>query len=220
MDSQTDNNQQPATPQTQPTTPPVTQPAPNAATGDQVTLSSQALNDRLKRAQQSAIKNLLKELGLSDVDTLKAKVGGQPTQQQPAPETNSELDELRQTLEQLKAESEQLKAEKEKAEQLRRDGLVNDAIKNAVKGVKYPDDVVTLIRSSYKDIAKAWKEDGTIDTTVITAAIEEARKARPEWFAPMTPGSPSNFGGTPPQVDQKKKEAAAKAQAAYVKRGF
>jgi ATP-dependent Clp protease ATP-binding subunit ClpA len=219
MDPQTDNNQQPATPQTQPTTPPVTQPASNAATGEQIVLTPQALNDRLKRAEKSALNRLLKELGLDSIDTAKAKLGGQPNQ--PAPETNSELDELRQTLEQLKAESEQLKAEKEKAEQLRRDGLVNDAIKTAVKGVKYPDDVVTLIRGNRSiDLSKALKEDGNIDTTVITAAIEEARKSRPEWFAPTTPGSPSNFGGTPPQIDQKKKEAAKQAQAAYAKRGF
>jgi hypothetical protein len=220
MDNPTDNNQQPATPQTQPTTPPVTQPAPNAATGEQIVLTPQALNDRLKRAEKAALNKLLKELGLDSIDTAKAKLGGQSNQQQPAPETNTRLEELLQTVETLKAESEQHKAEKEKAEQLRRDGLVNDAIKSAVKGVKYPDDVVTLIRSSYKDIAKAWKEDGTIDVTVITAAIEEARKARPEWFAPTTPGSPSNFGGTPPQIDQKKKEAAKQAQAAYAKRGF
>lgn len=219
MDSQTDNQQTPQTQQNR--TPPVTQPVqPNAGTGEQITLTPQALKERLARAEKAAQNKLLKELGLESIDAAKAKLGGTPSQQA-APETNTELDELRQTVEALKAESAQHKAEKEKAEQQRRDSLVNDAIKSAVKGVKYPDDVVTLIRGNRSiDLSKAWKEDGTIDTTVITAAIEEARKARPEWFAPTTPGSPSNFGGTPPPIDQKKKEAALNTQAAYIKKGF
>lgn len=208
--------------QPQTTPQPGTQPgATPAASGDTISLTNQALTERLKRAERTAVTRLLKDLGLESLDVLKQKLGGTPAPQTPQqPQTTPELDELRQTVEALKAESEQLKAEKQKADAARRDGVVNDALRTAVKSVKYPDDVVAWVRANHQDIAKAMKEDGAIDPAIITGAIEAARKARPEWFAPMTPGSPSNFGGVPPETDQKRKAAALQAQAAHIKKGF
>jgi hypothetical protein len=189
---------------------------------DSVTLTKRSLTQRLKRAEQTALNNLLKGLGVENVDDLKKRVSGQQPDkkaEQPNPQ-NAAQDEAAQRLEKLEEELASLREEREKTKAEQQAATVNDAIKAAVKGVKYPDDVVAWIRSNHADIAKALKEDGSVDSAIVNTAIEEVRKARPEWFAIGGPGSPSNFGGTTPEVDKKRREAASKNQTKIIRSNF
>ena len=69
---------------------------------------------------------------------------------------------------------------------------------------QYPEDVITWARQSGKDLTALLDKDGKLDDKAVKALIDEAKKARPAWFASGGPGSPSNAGGKPSGVDPAK----------------
>lgn len=164
-----------------------------------------------KEAADAARKALLKELGIADVedpkavDTVKTKLTAaqqaeeaQKTEAQKLQDRITALEKERDTAAQKAAEA----LSKAVAER------VNSRIESLAKDsrVQTPGDVVDYLEKHHTDELKsAATEDGKPDEKRIAELIEMVKKARPHWFAPGTPGSPSlrdALPGTP--VDKKK----------------
>lgn len=166
------------------------------------------LGERLDRARQSAIKELLKALGVSDADALKQQLQELTTIKQ---ERMSEQEKLQAALEkaQQKAEEAERRAGELAAQAIR--DRATAAIREAAAkaNAQFPEDVVTWAVSNDVDFADLLDDGGKVKADAVQALIDQARKERPTWFGGSTPGSPSNAGGRTPEPDKKARQEAS-----------
>lgn len=161
------------------------------------------LPERLERNARSAVNNFLKDLGFEKADDLKALLTEAKNLKESQMSEVEKAQKAREKAEQRAADAEKRAAELEAAR-------VNDRIDTAIRAAatdaraQYPEDVITWARQSGKDLAALIDKDGKLDDKGVKALIDEARKARPAWFASGGPGSPSNAGGKAPQADPAK----------------
>lgn len=183
---------------------PDTPPAPNGGnTGATFTQADvdRIVGERAKRAQQAAIADLLKELGLDSADTLKAKVkaaadqeAAQLTELEKAQKRIADLEQKAQAAETKAAEAARLALEKER----------NSAIREALKEAKNPQKVLTILLADHAaDVQAVMGDDGALDAKKIGDLVAKAKKDYPEDFQTSSPGSPPLSGGRNPQPDTK-----------------
>jgi hypothetical protein len=172
--------------------------------------------DRVTRAKQSAITDLLKDLNVPDVDTLRGALSEYGKLRE------SQMSELEKAQTALASEQAARTQDGEKIEQLeqqiadmqtaQRTTTLNDGIKAAAQAARatVPADVVLWARKNVPadELAKLLDDDDKVNEDGVKALVEKAREARPHWFTGLTPGSPSNAGGRPPEPGKAQKEKA------------
>lgn len=171
--------------------------------------------DTRKSAKEKAIADFLKDLGLDNVEDVKARIvaakakeDADKSEAQKASDRADAADKKRQEVEQRLATYE--------AERLigKRDDKITDAAK--VAGCTEPTDIIAWAERNEPTALKAlMTDDGTVDDKAVAKLIEAARKARPAWFRPATPGSPTTRDGYAPQAgrDARQSDEAATARA-------
>lgn len=189
-------------------TPPVV-PAANSGQGDGG--DPAWLPDRLKRAKESAISDLLKTLGLDSADDLTALVTDAKKRQ------DGEKTDLQKAQDALKAAQTKATQAEQRATQLDQQRIADKVsaaiVKVASDGktrAQYPQDVVDHILKEWPDkFSQLWKND-TVDEKEALKLVEEVQKARPGWFMNGGPGSPSNQKGRVSTPGNKAEEELAK----------
>lgn len=170
--------------------------------------------DTRKSAKEKAIADFLKDLGVDNADDARAKISAAKAKEDAEKTASEKADAAR-----LKAEAERdaLKAQLAGIETQRRvdkrDARITAAARDG--GATVPEDVIAWAEKYKADAIKAvMADDGTVDEKGVKALVDAAREARPTWFRPATPGSPSNAGarGVPADTDAKKAAAAYQAQ--------
>lgn len=203
-----------------------TPPQPDAATasGDTspntastLSLTTADLSKRLQRERRKAVRDLLAELGINDVETLKAKLT--PAVPGPAaPETVTEADspeiaDMKAKLARLEAEAEATKAEREKQAQRTRMETLKASLSEWGKQGKLPDGfadkALRLAKGSDYDLESFFDDDGSIDTDALKTFTDWLRAESPEWFKLATPGVPSSHDGVPESIDADERRKAA-----------
>lgn len=185
------NNQQSQNPQTTPA------PAPaNGGDGQQV--DPKWLNERLDRAKNSAINELLKALGFEKQDDLKGLVD--KARQDEA----AKLSEVEKATKALDKEREARSAAEKAVVELKAERLRDkqqSALKDAAREAKAkdPNDILMWAKEyAAADLSGLVNEDGTIEEKAVKALIAKAQAAKPDWFGAVAgPGSPSNRTGKP-----------------------
>jgi hypothetical protein len=204
-------------------------------------------NDRMAQAKRSAVKDLLKELGFTDVeseDALKAAKGklgddlkfakeqrdAQLTAEQ---RVQQQITDLTAERDRLIGERDQALARAQTAEQTLITSVRDAELRKAaeVAGARHPEDVITWAQAyAAEDLGKVLKEeklaDGTTkrspDADAIKRIIDACFAARKDagWFKGSTVGSPSNQGGQPPRTvpEVKGQVEAGKAAARAITR--
>jgi hypothetical protein len=176
------------------------------------------INERLERAKKSGAGELLESLGVKSADELKKTLEAQRKAEE---DKLSEVDKAKKAAEKLQQEREALQAELQKERDGRKQEKLDAAIKSTAKGAHDGDEVVLLLRRNFSDrVAKALKDDGTIDQKVLDDLVTDLKKSKPYLFGGSGAGSPSNHGGKTPEPDAKAKEQARLEQARRMKRKF
>lgn len=177
-----------------------------------INMTSAQLAERLDRAKNTAVTDLLKQLGFDKPEDLKTTVE-QFRQAQDA--QKSELQKATDDAAKLKTRAEQAEAEVKGLAQARLDDKLNLAIGAASQGgeeygtktlrAHNVDDVIVWAREqSGEDLSKLIDEAGKVDVKAVGELVKKAHKARPHYFQSGGPGSPSNRGGKPPEQDPNK----------------
>lgn len=165
-----------------------------------ISLSRDAFNERLARAKNSAVAELLKDLGLESADALKSLVA---TARERADAEKSEAERAQAqvaSLEQKLADAEKRAGDMEQA---RRADRLNAAILAAAKSATDPSDVVAWANTDGQaHLDGALDEDGAPVAAKVEALVAACKKTKPHWFRAGGPGSPSNSGGRPPDPDR------------------
>ena len=193
---------------------PATPPEQETPTGGQADTKSftqaeldKMFADRAKQAKQSAQADLLKALGVDDLDALKTLLKEaanlKQAQMSESEKLQAEADKAAKRAAELEAA---LNAERQAARESKRDA----AIKEAAKSVENPGDVVVWAQANAADqLAKTLTDDGAVDDKAVKELVEACRKARPNWFTAGGPGSPSNNGGKVPDMTKQREKALA-----------
>ncbi len=178
-------------------------------------LTSAQLSERLDRAKNTAVSELLKQLGFEKPEDLKTTVD-QFKAAQDAQKT--ELQKAQDALTKAQADA---KAAQERAAALEEQRIadkLNRAISDAAQGgdeygtktlrAFSSEDVITWIRSqsgaSADELAKLIDESGKVDAKKVGELVKACQKARPHYFQAAGPGSPSNRGGKAAEADPNK----------------
>jgi hypothetical protein len=166
------------------------------------------LPDRLRRAEESAITKFLKSLGAETPDQLKAsldKLSTLETQNQTA------LEQAQAALTSEQAKREALEAQLADERQQRRTAAITTVITSAANAAraKHAEDVVMWAQSSGHTLDDLVDDQGAPVADQIKVLIDDAKKARPDWFRGDGPGSPSNSDGHPPEPDAQQRKVAA-----------
>lgn len=182
-----------------------------------VTMPLADLNDRVQRAKQAAVNDLLKELGMDNADNLKGAL-----------KRLADIDEAGKTeLEKAQSEAERLKGELEKAQQEleaerqqyrleKRNALILE--KASKLGAKNPRTALIVAEADYPDLlAKTMSEDGKVNAEAADKLLNEVVKANRELFS-VNPSIPSNSGGKVSK-DSKAVRDAARRNTARMLRG-
>lgn len=148
--------------------------------------------------KQLAIKALLEELGLESPDILKTLVKTAKEQEQAQ---MSEAEKLRKQLEKAEADAKAKDDAIAQSEQAirneRRDSAVKTALRDANVRKEDAEDAFTLMdKRGLLDTLLS--EDGKVDSKAVEAAVTKFKAEKPAYFAPTSPGSPSNAGGRTP----------------------
>lgn len=168
---------------------------------------TQADLDRLvgsarKQARDSAVADLLKELGVENADTLKASL---KAQREAEDAKKSELEKRDARIAALEKEAADAKAAVEKAQQERMEERRQAAILTGLKDAKKPADLLILVNARMADaVAATMAEDGTLDDKKIAALVEKIKQEWPDQFQSVSPGSQSNSGGRVKQPEANK----------------
>ena len=191
---------------------PATPPEQETPTGGQADTKSftqaeldKMFADRAKQAKQSAQADLLKALGVDDLDALKTLLKEAANLKQAQMSESEKLQAEAEKAAKRAAELEAaLNAERQAARESKRDA----AIKEAAKSVENPGDVVVWAQANAADqLAKTLTDDGAVDDKAVKELVEACRKARPNWFTAGGPGSPSNHDGKVPNpLDKQRKD--------------
>lgn len=194
---------------------PDTQQEQNAETqGSGEKMLSQSDVDRLigntrKEARSKAQSEILTELGLSDLDSLKALVQAQKAKEDAE---KSELQKLQEALEVERKQRESIEQSLAKAEQARRETLRDTELLSLLQDARNAKQVLILLQAERrKDIESLLAEDGTFNKETAEKLVSEWRKANPLYFKDGTSlGSPSNAGGKPPIPNREANEQLQK----------
>lgn len=168
------------------------------------------LPDRLKRAQEQAIKSLLTDIGIEKPEDLKALVADVNKQREAQ---LTEAERLQKERDKFKAEAEAAKALAEQVQQARIQDQVDTALRTAAMQARadHPEDVIVFLRrSAPEEVAKVFV-DGKVSETQAKKLIEDVRKVRPNYFLPGGPGSPSNRDGRDRTPDAQGRDALKRA---------
>lgn len=150
------------------------------------------LKKRLKRERETRTKKVLQQLGTDSIEDAKKKIADQKKKEDAE---KSDLDKARDALAKAEADKKAAEdiAEKERAERI--NDRVNAKIKDMSAGVEHPDDVVRYIRENHAEaLAESVDKNGKVSEEKVKKLIDLVQKARPGWFKPKGPGSPSNKG--------------------------
>lgn len=155
--------------------------------------------------KQTALTELLKELGVESKDALAALLKGQKEREE-AEKTAEQraLEALESERKKASAYEEQIRVMQASQRTERRDNAVRFELRNA-----HDDEAVLewLRRETNKPmLEKVLTADGSVDKDAAKAAVEKARKDAPYLFKSGSPGSPSNAGGNVNNLDERKKE--------------
>lgn len=204
-----------------------TPPQPDTATasGDTssdataIAMSTRDLNKRLERERRKAVKDLLSELGINDVETLKAKLtvtSGTPepiTSETLSVADSPEIADMKAKLARLEAEAEATRAERERQAKRERADTLKAAIGKWGVERKLPDGfadkALRLAKGSDYDLEALFDDDGSIDTDALKTFTDWVRTESPEWFKPAGPGVPSSHGGVPESIDADERRKAS-----------
>lgn len=151
--------------------------------------------ERAAQAKQSAINDLLSDLGFENADALKSLV---TAAKERADAEKTELQKAQEALAAEKAKTEAAVKQLADANAARRADKVDGRILALATSAKalYPQDVVTHLRNTQTDaLNAAINDEGAVDDKAIGKLIEDVRKERAAWFGSTAPGSPSNAGG-------------------------
>ncbi len=175
---------------------PDTSPETTEETSQTISMPTKAFNERLARAQRSAITDFLKEIGFEKPDQLKTALDAARKREQAE---MSDAERLKAELETERQKSATALEAAQRAETRRIEAVRNSAIHAAAiaANAKVPDDV--LMWASSQDLSAMVDEDGKVDSKAIAKLIDTLKKERAHWFGnggSGTPGSPSNAGGT------------------------
>lgn len=198
---------------------PAPNPAPSPASGTGgsdmgKTFTQDDLNrivgERAARAKEAAIADLLKELGMDNADTLKAKVKAQADAEAAQ---LSELDKANKKAADLEAKLKEAQDSAAKATQERMEERRNTAILTALTagGSKKAQSVLNLLIAEHAaDVQAAMGDDGTLDSKKVEALVTLAKKEYDGLFGTTNPGSQSHSGGKNPTPDSKLKDEIRK----------
>ena len=210
----------------------------NETSEDRVTMPRKSFNKRLEQERRKAQRALLSELGFDGMDTpeglehargelreLIAFAREQRLASMSAEErAETQVEEVRQKLSNAEQRAKQLQAERDRARQALRDYVVRSLVTAHAATAEYPEDVYTWARQHMPEKVQAvldeeqplFDEEGAlnkaaIDEEAVKEIVLACKKARPKYFRPEHPGSPSNEHAQPPHYDPK---ADRKRQAA------
>lgn len=194
-----------------PVTPSVTPPPvdPKAeAKFTQADLDAIAGNTR-KEAAAAARKALLKELGIddSDPDAVKAVKGKLTAAQQAEEASLSAVEKLQKQLADESKKRAELEAAVEAARQERvinaRNAEITKALVSAKVNASEADDLLVLLQAKFGDVVNSVTDaDGKVSDKGIKSLVEKAQTVYPKYFANTAPGSPSNYDGRVPDLNQ------------------
>jgi hypothetical protein len=164
------------------------------------------LDARIKRAEAHAVNELLKALGIENIDGLKAVVDTDKKRR------DGEMSELQKTQNTISDLTTKLTAATQQIEEFKSKeiaGTRNEAIRAAANGALDPNDVVGWANGDGKQHLEGLLDDkGNVVKEKVEALVAECAKTKAHWFRPGGPGSPSNAGGKPLPLDAKAKEQA------------
>lgn len=167
------------------------------------------INERLERAKKTGAGELLESLGVKSADELKKTLEAQRKREEAE---LSEAEKQKKAAEKAQADYDALQLELQKERDGRKQEKLDAAIAASAKGAHDVKDVVRILRSDYGErVAKAMKDDGTIEQKVLDELIAEVKKSKPYLFGGAGAGSPSNHGGKTPEPDAAAKEKATDA---------
>lgn len=198
-----------------------TQDTTGAATGqtggdkpETLSLTTAQLNERLERAQRSALTKLFADLGITDVDALKGVITEHKTLKS-ASQTEAEklASAAKEAETKLTNEATARKAAEDEVKELKAaritdkvDGAITTAAQSA--GAKNTAHVLKLLRDEKADKVTALANDkGDVDAKAAETLVNEFKTANPTYFAGGGPGSPSNRGGKTPDPKAQMEQA-------------
>lgn len=193
----------PASDDATPTDPPETPPAKTGDTGPGTPAFTQAdvdriVGERAKRAKETAVNELLKELGFEKADDLKMIID---TERQRKEQEMSEVEKLQTKIQQLETQTQEAKAAQQQAEQAALATRRDSAIMTALVGVEKPQSVLTLLQTEHTDqVAAVLTDAGTVDDKAVTQLVEIAKQDYAGMFTKQNggPGTGSHSGGKTP----------------------
>jgi hypothetical protein len=164
---------------------------------DVLSIPRDAFNSRLDQAKRSGVSTLLKDLGYETADDLKAVLSDlaqirseRETEKERAERLQKEQQKVLDTLK-IRAEAAESELTKLRTEALQRQA--HDQIVASVKDkVRASDEVIMWAQTFGKAFYDALFVDGVIDGKAVGILVKECEKAKPEWFKPIAPGTPSN----------------------------
>lgn len=176
----------------------------NGATFTQAQLN-EIVGKTRKEARDTAVSDVLKELGLATKDELKSVIEDARKLKQ---SQMSELEKANALLEAERKEKERLQAERDTERQQRRHDKIFAHIERAATTAKANDAETVLLYLKEKHglaLNEVMADDGTIDDKKVTALMDKVKTEKPVYFTPSTSvlGSQSNFGGRTTPSNQK-----------------
>lgn len=167
------------------------------------------LGPRLERAKNSAIKDMLAELGIEDRAALKKMLTDFNVLRE---QQMSETEKREQDLERERKTREQAEQRLQQLEQQQRNDRIDAAIRAEAAKLRaeHPEDVITWARDR-GSVDGLLDAEGKVVEAEVIKLVKQAREDRPKWFVGTGPGSPSNSDGRAPEPDAKAKAAAATA---------
>lgn len=198
-----DNNTQ-STQDTDNTTPPT---QPDTSQGKQEGTFTQAdidriVGERVKRANESATKQLLEALGIESLDAGKQFFEAEKARKE------AEMTELEKANAQVKAIQQALEAQKETTAKLEQERL-NDKRDNQLLALLTnahdASSALALLKATQADKLDSLMADGNFNSKVAETLISEFEANNAYMFASKARGTPSNAGGRAPNPDKKAK---------------
>lgn len=157
------------------------------------------VQDRVKRAKQSGVNDVLEKLGVESLDDLEAAYKAHKEREDAE---KSEVERLNDRVERLQKDKADLMAQVQQEQEKRHTILREQALRSVAKSASDPEDVILWAKANQAEAFSAIvDEDGKVDSKAAEKIAEECKKAKPHYFGATAPGSPSNRDGKVPQKD-------------------
>lgn len=146
-----------------------------------------------KDAKAKALENVLKDLGIEDLNQAKAIIEAQKKKED-AEKTAAQ--KLAEQLQALQAQLESEKQERAKIELQSKLDKRDSSVLALLVDARNPSDVLALLKLRHSNLDNLMDESGKFDAVEADKIIAEFRKDNPYQFKDTkSPGSPSNAGG-------------------------